>query len=72
MTHATIQIHGMSCSHCIRAINNALSALPGVEVESVAIGWADVRFDEAMVTLSQLTAAVSDAGYSASLSDVGR
>jgi copper chaperone len=69
MTRANLEIQGMSCDHCIRAVNHALAALSGVAVESVRLGGADVRYDETKITPGQLTAAVSDAGYPATLSD---
>jgi len=28
MTRAIIQIEGMSCDHCVRAVKHALTALP--------------------------------------------
>ena len=71
MTRANLEIQGMSCDHCIRAVNHALAALPGVAVESVRLGRADVRYDETKITPDLLTAEVTDAGYSATLSDAG-
>jgi copper chaperone len=65
MQHLTLDIEGMSCGHCLNAVNRALSTLPGVEIESVAIGRADVRFDENLASPAQLEAAVGDAGYRA-------
>ena len=70
MTRANLEIQGMSCDHCIRAVNRALAALPGVTVESVRLGRADVRYDQDKINPEQLTAAVNDAGYPATLSDV--
>jgi len=69
MTRANLEIHGMSCDHCIRAVNRALAALPGVAVESVRLGGAGVRYDETKITPDQITAAVNAAGYSATLSN---
>jgi copper chaperone len=65
MRRATLDIQAMSCGHCLNAVNRALSALPGVEIESVAIGRADVRFDETITSPAQLEAAVGNAGYPA-------
>jgi copper chaperone len=65
MTQATIDIQGMSCGHCLNAVNRALAALPGVEIESVRMGRADVRFDEKVTDAGRLEAAVTDAGYQA-------
>jgi copper chaperone len=61
----TLDIEGMSCGHCLNAVNRALAALPGVEIESVRIGRADVRFDETVTDTARIEAAVADAGYRA-------
>ena len=65
MTLATLDIEGMSCAHCLNVVNRALAALPGVQVESVRIGRADVRLDEAVTDGARLEAAVAAAGYRA-------
>ena len=65
MRQATLYIEGMSCGHCLNAVNRALAELPGVEIESVKIGRADVRYDERTTTPEALAAAVADAGYRA-------
>jgi copper chaperone len=57
----------MSCGHCLNAVNRALAGLPGVEVDTVRIGRAEVRYDEAQVSADQLEAAVADAGYRATV-----
>ena len=33
MRRATLHIEGMSCGHCLNAVNRALSAVPGVRIE---------------------------------------
>lgn len=65
MKQTTLDIEGMSCGHCLNAVNRALAALPGVEIESVRIGRADVRFDETVTDTARIEAAVADAGYRA-------
>lgn len=67
MQRATIDIEGMSCGHCVSAVTRALAALPGVEIDSVAIGRADVRFDETVTSPAQLEMAVANAGYRAAI-----
>jgi copper chaperone CopZ len=57
----------MSCGHCLNAVNRALAEMPGVEVDTVRIGRAEVRYDDARVSLGQLEAAVADAGYRATV-----
>jgi copper chaperone len=63
MRQATIYIEGMSCGHCLNAVNRALSALPGVTIEAVRIGRADVHYDETTTGPADLEMAVADAGY---------
>ncbi|MBA3522861.1 MAG: heavy-metal-associated domain-containing protein [Gemmatimonadales bacterium] len=55
----------MSCGHCLNAVNQALAAVPGVEIEAVQMGRADVRYDEHTTNPAQLEAAVAEAGYKA-------
>jgi copper chaperone len=61
----TLHIEGMSCGHCLNAVNRALGALPGVRVEGVRIGRAEVSYDEAAIGPERIEAAVADAGYAA-------
>ncbi|MFL5494083.1 MAG: heavy-metal-associated domain-containing protein [Gemmatimonadales bacterium] len=65
MRSLTLHIEGMSCGHCLNAVNGALTALPGVQVDSVRIGRAELRYDESTTAPARIEAAVSDAGYRA-------
>jgi copper chaperone CopZ len=65
MRQATLHIEGMSCGHCLNAVNRALGSLPGVRIDQLRIGRADVSYDESVTDLSQLEAAVIEAGYRA-------
>ena len=67
MRRLTLHIEGMSCGHCLNAVNSALAALQGVQVDSVRIGRAELHYDEAVTTPSRIEAAVADAGYRASV-----
>jgi copper chaperone len=60
---ATLHIEGMSCGHCVNAVSRALSVVPGVRVDAIQIGRADVSYDESTTDPSQLEAAVAEAGY---------
>jgi copper chaperone CopZ len=63
--HLTLHIDGMSCGHCLNAVSRALTELPGVELESVRMGRADLRYDERQLSPARIEAAVADAGYRA-------
>jgi copper chaperone CopZ len=67
MRDLTLFIEGMSCGHCLNAVNKALAAVPGVEIGSVGIGRAEVRYDEATVEPGRIVEAVSGAGYRATV-----
>jgi copper chaperone len=65
MTPLTLHIDGMSCGHCLNAVNKALRSLDGVEIQSVQIGRAEVRYDETRLNPDQIAAAVTAEGYRA-------
>ncbi len=67
MRQATLHIEGMSCGHCLHAVNRALSAVPGVRIDAVRIGRADVSYDDTTTTTSDLETAVAEAGYRATV-----
>lgn len=57
-----IEIEGMGCAHCVRGVEEALSAI-GAQVNGCAIGSADVRFDGAVDALRE---AVESRGFEVS------
>jgi copper chaperone len=65
--HLTLHIEGMSCGHCLNAVNQALAGLPGVNVESVRIGRAELKYDEQAVDPARITGTVTGAGYRATV-----
>lgn len=62
-TTSDLHITGMSCQHCVRAVQQALAAVPDVTTEDVEIGRARVRYDPADVDPAALRDAVEEAGY---------
>jgi copper chaperone len=63
MTEKQLKISGMSCHHCVMAVQRELGKIPSLEVKDVHIGAARVVYDEAKVDLRRIQEAVSDAGY---------
>jgi copper chaperone len=63
METVTININGMSCGHCVAAVQKALAAVPGVTVGNVAIGSATISIDPAAGSLAAAESAIDDAGY---------
>jgi copper chaperone len=61
--HLTIE--GMTCEHCVRAVDGRLRKTPGVEVDAVKIGSADLRYDAARTSPDEIAEAIADEGYTA-------
>ena len=65
MTRLVLSINGMSCGHCLNAVRRALGDTPGVTIDSVRIGRADLHYDPAITSPERIAAAVAEAGYEA-------
>ena len=65
MQSLTLHIEGMSCGHCLNAVNQALTQLPGVRLEALRMGRAELQYDEAAIDPARIEAAVAEAGYRA-------
>jgi copper chaperone len=65
MNKLELEIDGMSCSHCVAAVTEALGELPGVKVEQVRVGAAQLSYQPDLVSPEQIVLAVEDAGYTA-------
>ena len=61
--HLTIE--GMTCEHCVRAVDGRLRRTPGVEVANVAIGSAEVRYDPTITNVDEIAEIIADEGYTA-------
>lgn len=66
-----LSIDGMTCGHCVQAVTNALAAVPGVAVRTVAVGGAQITAPDGL-TVARAIAALEDAGYTARASEVPR
>jgi copper ion binding protein len=64
MNVQTFHVAGMSCDHCVRAVTEEMSKLPGVERVDVdlATGEVAVTCDRALGD-AEVAAAVDEAGY---------
>ena len=63
MTEAILSIQGMNCGHCVKAVQGALSGVPGVRSHEVSVGSARISFDEATTSLEAVSKAIEDEGY---------
>jgi copper chaperone len=66
-TTATYRVTGMTCDHCVRAVTDEVSAIPGVrdvDVDLVAGGESTVRVvSEDALPEDTVREAVDEAGY---------
>lgn len=67
----TLSIDGMTCGHCVKAVTDALAAVPGVVVRAVAVGSAQISAPDGL-TVARAIAALDDAGYPARASESPR
>lgn len=65
MITKTIKVEGMSCSHCEKAVKEAVLELAGVEKVEVSLENKSVtiELDEGSVTEEAIKDAIEDAGY---------
>lgn len=66
MTHLDLSLQGMSCGHCVKAVQSALATLPGITKAEVAVGSASLSFDEAVVTREAIANAIREEGFQVS------
>lgn len=63
MATAVLQVQGMSCGHCVQAVEGAVRRLGAKANVDLQNGKVDVEFDEANVALADIKAAIEDQGY---------
>ena len=63
MDRIKLKIDGMSCGHCVSAVDKALKGVDGVQVEQVAVGSATVSYDPATTSTEKITKAIEEEGY---------
>ena len=69
LARARFRIGGMSCGGCVRRVEAALGAIPGVTVQHVEVGSAQVAWDAAQTSADAIVAALAAAGYQADKED---
>lgn len=63
VTQETLTIEGMGCGHCVKAVEQALATVDGVDVHAVEIGAAQISYDPDITDPARIAAAIEDAGY---------
>ena len=65
MEKVTLNVQGMSCGHCVKAVEGSVGALSGVNSVKVDLKAAtvDVEFNQQEVTLEKIKETIDDQGY---------
>ncbi|ATH93142.1 copper resistance protein CopZ [Bacillus glycinifermentans] len=65
MEQKTLDVTGMSCNHCVQAVEGNVGKLAGVESVKVDLagGKVNVSFDSAKVSLKEIVDVIEDQGY---------
>ncbi|MFC5541791.1 copper chaperone CopZ [Ureibacillus thermophilus] len=65
METVTLNVKGMSCNHCVKAVEGSVGSLDGVQEVKVNLeaGEVKVTFDQSKVNLDQIKETIDDQGY---------
>ncbi|WP_455715029.1 copper chaperone CopZ [Anaerosporobacter sp.] len=65
MEKTILKVDGMSCEHCVKAVNNAVGALPGIETVSVELseGLVEVTYNPEIASIDKIKFEIEDQGY---------
>ena len=65
MEKKTLKVEGMSCEHCVKAVNSAVSGLAGLADVAVDLkgGTVSFNYDPGQTPLETVKAAIVEAGY---------
>lgn len=70
MAQALFKIQGMTCDHCVQALQSVLTQVPGVKEAEVHLGDRQAILNyEGKLEAKAVLDAVAEAGYEASLSE---
>jgi copper chaperone len=65
MEKAKIDVRGMSCDHCVKAITAAVTALPGIGSVDVNLsaGTVAVEYDSDQTSIETIKREIEDQGF---------
>lgn len=65
MEKTTLNVQGMSCGHCVKAVEGSVGALKGVSTVKVDLKAAkvDVEYNSQEVSLDKIKETIDDQGY---------
>jgi copper chaperone len=61
----TLEVQGMSCAHCVNAVESSVGELQGVSSVKVDLGKGEVTvaYDNSKTSLNQIQETIEDQGY---------
>jgi copper chaperone len=65
MEKVTLKVAGMSCGHCVKAIEGSVGELAGINNVKVHLkdGTVDVEFNSGEISLDKIKETIDDQGY---------
>jgi copper chaperone len=63
MQHATLQVNGMSCQHCVNSIEKAVKEIGGSDSVDLKSNTVTVEYDENKLSLDAVKEAIEEQGY---------
>ena len=65
MKTEVLKVSGMSCGHCVKAVEESVGGLAGVKSVAVDLsaGKVEVSYDSSTVTLESIKETIDDQGY---------
>lgn len=62
-----LKVDGMHCQNCVKAVTEAVSALPGAKGVQVSLEKGEVTWEEMGVEIGKVKEAIEDIGFDASV-----
>ncbi|MEG0260872.1 MAG: copper chaperone CopZ [Lysinibacillus sp.] len=60
-----LQVEGMSCGHCVKAVENGVGEINGVDSVNVTLdqGLVEVQFDASATNVNAIKEVIEEEGY---------
>jgi copper chaperone len=62
MKTENLTITGMSCGHCVKAVQEAIESA-GARAENIEVGKASFQYDETKISREKIILAIEEEGY---------
>ena len=63
MSNVTLKVEGMSCGHCVSAVEKAVKGIGATGTVDFTNKTVAVQYDEASVSVEAIKEAIEDQGY---------